>query len=108
METRAFRPTPFQVTELSLQQEEAFPGPGLLSGTLARYPVSGPAGHPVGVPEATAASRGVARPWKPRHMDQQGDQAGAHATEDRRGAAVFMAGGRAAQVTENAPPPPHC
>lgn len=32
METRAFRPTPFQVTELSLQQEEAFPGPGLLLG----------------------------------------------------------------------------
>lgn len=29
METQALRPTPFQVTELSLQQEEAFPGPGL-------------------------------------------------------------------------------
>lgn len=33
---QALWPTPFQVTELSLQQEEAFPGPGLLSGVPGR------------------------------------------------------------------------
>lgn len=36
MEARELGPTPFQVTELSLQQEEAFPGPGLPSGVLSR------------------------------------------------------------------------
>ena len=36
MRAQALGPTPFQVTELSLQQEEAFPGPGLLSGLPGR------------------------------------------------------------------------
>lgn len=63
VETRAFRPTPFQVTELSLQQEEAFPGLGLPSG------VPGPGilflvrqGHPVVAPGGAGALRGAGLP----------------------------------------------
>lgn len=36
VKAQALGPTPFQATELSLQQEEAFPGPGLLSGVPGR------------------------------------------------------------------------
>ena len=58
VETRAWRPTPFQVTELSLRQEEAFPGSGPSQGSPARYPVSRLAGHPVMVTGAAAAAWG--------------------------------------------------
>lgn len=60
VETRTFRPTPFQVMELSPQQEEALPGSGPSQGSPAWYPVSHLAGHPVMVPGAAGASRGGA------------------------------------------------
>lgn len=70
VETRTFRPTPFQVTELSLQQEEALPGSGPSQGSPAWYPVSRLAGRPVMVTGATGASQGC-RPGRALGADQR-------------------------------------
>lgn len=96
METCAFQPTPFQVTELSLQQEEAFPGPGLVPGLpgpgilfLVQQSILW---WPLGQLEpcmGQAWQSPLCWPQTPWHLDQLGDGAGAHTTEELPGELPF-------------------
>lgn len=94
VETQTFRPTPFQVMELSLQQEEALPGSGPSQGSPAWYPVSHLAEHPVMVPGAAGASRGM-RAWQsPRCRPGTSQRSGSAGRLGRRGRHQGQAGER--------------